>query len=88
MPCVIDDPLLFGNQILKRKSWNAMQGYRAFIVGPDGHVTDRVDLPGLTEEEAKKRAKQLISDNAADPRSAVELWQGSRKIARYEPTQK
>jgi hypothetical protein len=56
-----------------------MQGYRAFIIGPDGHVTDRVDLPGLTEEEAKKRAKQLADANA------VELWQGSRKIARYEP---
>jgi hypothetical protein len=56
-----------------------MQGYRAFIIGPDGHVTDRVDLPGLTEEEAKKRAKQLVDANA------VELWQASRKIVRYEP---
>ena len=56
-----------------------MEGYRAFIIGPDGHVTDRVDLPGLTEEEAKKRAKHLLGANA------VELWQGSRKIARYEP---
>jgi hypothetical protein len=46
----------------KGKAGNAMEGYRAFIIGPDGHVTDRVDLPGLTEvteEEAKKRAKQL-----------------------------
>ena len=61
------------------KTGNNMQGYRAFIIGPDGHVTDRVDLPGLTEEEAKQRAKDLVDANA------VELWQGSRKIARYEP---
>ena len=54
-----------------------MQG--AFIIGPDGHVTDRVDLPGLTEEEAKKRTRQLVGDHA------VELWEGSRKIERYEP---
>jgi hypothetical protein len=63
-----------------------MQGYRAFIIGPDGHVTDRVDLLGLTEEEAKKRAKQLVDGSPGDPReasrNAVELWQGSRKIAR------
>jgi hypothetical protein len=41
--------------------------------------TSQVDLPGLPEEEAKKRTKQLADANA------VELWQGSRKIARYEP---
>jgi hypothetical protein len=52
-----------------------MQDYRAFIIGPDGHVRDRVDLWCRTEDDAKERAKQLV--NGYD----VELWQRDHRIA-------
>jgi hypothetical protein len=48
-------------------------------MGSDGHVVDRVDLLCASEEEAKERARQLVVDHA------VELWEGSRKIERFEP---
>jgi hypothetical protein len=41
--------------------WEAeMQEYRAYIMGPDGHVHKRVDLRCSDESEAIERAKQLV----------------------------
>jgi hypothetical protein len=37
-----------------------MQDYRAYILGPDGHVHDRVDLPCDDDGEAMKLAKRLV----------------------------
>ena len=37
-----------------------MQGYRAYILGPDGHVQKRIDLHCQDEPEAIKQAKQLV----------------------------
>jgi hypothetical protein len=47
--------------------------YRAYLIGPDGHIQSRVDLVCEHEEAAKERAKQLV-----DGRD-VELWQLDRK---------
>ena len=56
-----------------------MHGYRAYIIGADGHIKDGIDLMCATAEDAKKRAKQLVDGHA------VELWDEARKIPRFEP---
>ena len=57
-----------------------MQEYRAYILGPDGHVQRQIDL--VADEKAKERAKHLVDGNA------VELWQERRKIATFTPSSK
>jgi len=55
--------------------WEAeMQEFRAYIMGPDGHVHKRVDLRCSDESEAIERAKQLLDGHD------VELWQLDRLI--------
>jgi hypothetical protein len=56
-----------------------LQGYRAFVIGLDGHVIDRVDLFCASEEDARERARQLVDGHA------IELWEGTRRIERFEP---
>ena len=57
-----------------------MQEYRAYILGPDGHVQRRIDLVA-DENTAKEQAKQLVDGHD------VELWQSDRKIATFTPKQ-
>ena len=56
-----------------------MHGYRAYIIGKSGHIIDRVDVFAESEDDAKAQAKKLVGD------FAVELWDGSRMIATFEP---
>ncbi|MFK4385160.1 hypothetical protein [Bradyrhizobium sp. USDA 223] len=56
-----------------------MQEYRAYVVDQDGHFTTRIDLVCADEDSARERAKQLVDGHA------VELWQGNRKIDRFDP---
>jgi hypothetical protein len=56
-----------------------MHGYRAYLIGSDGHITDRIDLFCGSDADAKERAKQLVDGHA------VELWDEARKVARFEP---
>ena len=56
-----------------------MHGYRAYILGLDGHIQDRIDLFCTNDDEAKERAKQLVDGHA------VELWDEARKIAIFAP---
>jgi hypothetical protein len=37
-----------------------MRGYRAYILGLDGHVVDRVDLQCDSDREAIRLTKQLV----------------------------
>jgi hypothetical protein len=46
-----------------------MPDYRAYIVGPDGHIQSRVDLICKDETAAKEQAKQLVDGHD------VELWE-------------
>ena len=55
-----------------------MQEYRVYVIGPDGHVQDRIDLECADDDAAIERAKQLV-----DGRD-IELWQLARKIATFE----
>ena len=52
-----------------------MQEYRAYVIGPDGRITRRVDLLCEDDEAAQKQAKQLVDGHV------VELWQFGRKVA-------
>ena len=52
-----------------------MQGYRAYILGWDGHVEIRVDLHCHDVADAFKQAKQLVDGH--------ELWQLDRKIETF-----
>jgi tannase/feruloyl esterase len=58
-----------------------MKEYRAYVIGPDGHIVRRIDLYCADEEAAKERARQLAN------REPIELWQGDQCIARFKPTQ-
>jgi len=57
-----------------------MQDYRAYIIGPDGHVQSRVDLQCTDDVEAIKLAKQLVDGYD------VELWQLDRHIETFRHT--
>jgi hypothetical protein len=55
-----------------------MQEYRAYFVGPDGHVQLRVDLICADDDAAKERVKALVDGHD------VELWRLGRKIAEFK----
>ena len=55
-------------------SGETMEDCRAYVIGPDGHVRDRVDFSCRDDEGAKERAKQLVADYD------IELWHLDRKI--------
>lgn len=57
----------------------AIQGYRAYLIGPDDHITKCVEVRTDDEAVALRLAASLAD------RATVELWQGARKIARFEP---
>jgi hypothetical protein len=57
-----------------------MSDYRVYIMGPDGHVIDRVDLLCDNEAEAIRLAKQLVAGRD------VELWQLDRMIEPFRDT--
>jgi hypothetical protein len=55
-----------------------MPEYRAYLVGHDGHFSEAVPLVCGDDDEAMKKAKQLVDGHD------VELWQRDRKIATFE----
>jgi hypothetical protein len=55
------------------------QEFRAYMIGPDGRITQRIDLYCEDEDDARQRAQQLVDGHA------VELWEGKRRIAVFEP---
>ena len=57
-----------------------MRNYRVYILGEDDHVIDRVDLRCNDDETAKNEARKLAIGQA------VELWDGARKIATFQPS--
>jgi hypothetical protein len=57
------------------------ESYRVYLIGPDGHIMNRVEMICEDDDSARERAKQLALD------CRVELWKGARMIAGYEPKQ-
>lgn len=56
-----------------------MKTYRAYILTFEGNVIQSVDLVCASEENARGLAERLVEVNP------VELWDGPRRIARFEP---
>ena len=54
-----------------------MEGYRAYILGPDGVVQNRIDLSCDNDAEATRLAKQLVDGHD------VELWQLGRFVGKF-----
>jgi hypothetical protein len=55
-----------------------MKEYRAYIVGPDGHYSDRVEFFCKDDDAAKRRARALVDG------CAVVLWRETSLIAEYK----
>jgi hypothetical protein len=58
-----------------------MQEYCAYVVGPDGHILNRIDLLCANDDEAKECAARLIDGEH------MELWQRDRRIAKFRRRQ-
>ncbi len=56
-----------------------MKDYYAYDIDEDGHITNRVIVICDDDEEAKRCARQIADGHA------IELWQGARMIATFEP---
>jgi hypothetical protein len=56
--------------------------YRAYQIGPDGRIKSGVDLDRPDDEAAIEAAKQLVGEHD------VELWHGSRIVARLDAPKK
>ncbi len=54
--------------------------FRALELTGEGEAIARIDLHCESLEKAKERARQLVQDRP------VELWEGSTRIARFEPS--
>jgi len=57
-----------------------MSQYKVYVLRDDGHVISRVNLfcDGVTQ--AKEWAKALVDGKP------IELWKGSMRIERFDPT--
>jgi hypothetical protein len=55
-----------------------MPDYRAYLLGPDGHVVSATVLQCADDAEAKKQAEQLVDGHD------IELWHLARKVATFE----
>ena len=56
-----------------------MPEYRAYMIGPDGHIIKRIELV-CDDEAAKQQAKALVDGHD------VELWQEARRITEFKST--
>ena len=64
-----------------RSMGDKMGGYYAYFTDDDGHITGRVTILAVNDEEAKERAKHLVDGHP------VGLWQEGRKVATFDPEQ-
>jgi hypothetical protein len=55
-----------------------MTHYRAYLIGHDGHHIQAVDINCTDDDDAKKRAEQMVDGHD------VELWEHARRIARFD----
>jgi hypothetical protein len=53
--------------------------YRAYIVGPDGHLLARIDLLCADDDAARQRARALVGGHP------IELWREKNLIAEFQP---
>ena len=54
-------------------------GYCAYVFDHDGHIVQRIEVLCDDDEEAKRRAEQLVDGHA------IKLWQEARPAASSQP---
>jgi hypothetical protein len=57
-------------------------GYYAYVIGDDGHIVNRIAVLCDNDQEAERRAVQLVDGHV------IELWQQARKVATFIPMDK
>ena len=55
-------------------------GYYVYVLGYDGHITNRIIVFCDDDDEAKRCVKQLLDGHA------LELWQETPWIATFQPS--
>jgi hypothetical protein len=58
-----------------------MRDYRAFVMGPDGHIVNRVEFFSEDDEQAREHAKQFVDGHD------IELWHLDQRIAEFKSKQ-
>ena len=59
-----------------------MHTYRAYLLGWDGHIVNRVEITDCDDDAAgKERAMRLVDGHD------VELWDGVRRVATFKQKQ-
>jgi hypothetical protein len=48
-----------------------MQEYRAYLIGPDGHIFQRTDLVCADDETAKESAERLVNGDRVKERATA-----------------
>ena len=43
-----------------------MEDYRVYVIGPDGHIINRIDIRPLDQEEARRLAKAAVDRHAVE----------------------
>jgi hypothetical protein len=67
---------------IARSGATEMIGYRAYIIGSDGHIRQRIDLPLCdTDEDAKEQTEKLVDGHD------VELWHLDRRVCTFKAKQ-
>jgi hypothetical protein len=56
-----------------------MPAYYIYTLDDNGHIERRIDAICSNDEQAKRRAEQLLDGHV------LELWLGARKIAEFKP---
>ena len=55
-----------------------MRDYRAYVMGSDGRIVDRIEFLSEDDEKARDHAKQYVD------RYDIELWHRDKKIAEFK----
>ena len=59
-----------------------MRDYRAYVMGPDGHIKDRIEFWSEDDEKAKEHAERYVDGHD------IELWHRDKKIAEFKASSK
>ena len=59
-----------------------MRDYRAYVMGPDGHIKDRIEFWSKDDETAKKQAEQCVDGHD------TELWHQDKKLQNLKTSSK
>jgi hypothetical protein len=63
-----------------------MGNYRAYLIGSDGHIVNRIDLCSENDEDALREAASLVDGNRNSGGCDIELWHLDRRLATFMPS--